>query len=98
MYNPYSKGRWYRVFLESNGTAVTATEKDLDISFSGANIKMPANFVVVDAKYDIHTVAHDGAVTMAIDRISYADGSMGIGGPAAKAFDYGYVYIFGYFA
>lgn len=98
MYDPYVKGRWYRLFLESNGTAVTATEKDLDISFSGANIKLPAGFTCIDAKYDIHCVAHDAAVSMAIDRISYADGAMGIAGPVAKAFDYAYIYVFGYFS
>lgn len=30
MYKPFSKGRWYRVFIESNGTESTLKESDID--------------------------------------------------------------------
>ena len=31
-YNPFANGRWYRIFLESNGTNITLTEQDDNIS------------------------------------------------------------------
>lgn len=97
MYNPYNKGRWYRLFLESDGSKVTVTDSDLEVTLSGSNIKFPANFHIVDRKYDINCVEHDAVSNMIIDLIGYADGSQGIAGPVAKAFDYAYIYVFGYF-
>lgn len=97
MYNPFSKGRWYRIFMESDGTTSKITDSDLNVSLSGSNLKMPKGFHVVDTKYDINCVAHDAAVNMIIDLIGYADGSQGFPGPVAKAYDYAYIYVFGYF-
>lgn len=97
MYNPYSKGRWYRIFMESDGTTNKITDSDLEITQSGNNLKMPEGFHVIDKKYDIHSVAHDAQVTIAADLIGYADGSQGIQGPQAKAYDWAYIHIFGYF-
>ena len=34
MYNPFSKGRWYRFRIESDGTNITITESDI----SGATV------------------------------------------------------------
>lgn len=31
-YDPFANGRWYRIFLESNGTTITLTEKDDNIA------------------------------------------------------------------
>lgn len=98
MYNPYSKGRWYRIFMESDGSVQKITKSDIEASLSGNNIKMPKGFHIVDAKYDINCIEHDAAVNMIIDRVGYADGAQGIAGPVPKAFDYAYIYVYGYFA
>lgn len=29
-YDPFANGRWYRLFLESNGTNIKITEKDIE--------------------------------------------------------------------
>lgn len=97
MYNPHSKGRWYRIFMESDGTKQTIVESDINISLSGNNIKMPAGFHVLDTVYDINCIEHEGVANMAIDLIGYADGCEGIAGPIPKAFDYAYIYVFGYY-
>lgn len=97
MYNPHSKGRWYRIFMESNGTSQTIVEDDLGVTMHGNNINAPAGFHIIDTVYDINCVEHDGVANMAIDLIGYADGTEGIAGPIPKAFDWAYIYIFGYF-
>lgn len=96
-YDPYAKGRWYRFFIESDGSAITLTQSDLeDAVIASGRLKMPKGLHVVDAKYDIHTEA-GGSNTF--NHITYyaADGAQGVAVPGATAFDYGYVYIFGYF-
>lgn len=97
MYNPYVKGRWYRIFIESDGTDKKIIESDIEVTFSGNNIKMPEGFHVIDRTYDINCVEHDAATSIAMDVMSYADGTQGIVGPAAKVFDWAYIYVFGYF-
>lgn len=97
MYNPFNKGRWYRVFMESDGSKQTIVEDDLGCILHGNNIGTPEGFHIIDTKYDINCVEHDASVSMAIDLIGYADGTEGIAGPVPKAFDWAYIYIFGYF-
>lgn len=97
MYNPYNKGRWYRIFMESDGTKQTIIEDDLGCTLHGNNIGAPDGFHIVDVKYDINCIAHDASVSMASDWIGYADGTEGISGPVPKTFDWAYIYIFGYF-
>lgn len=97
MYNPYAKGRWYRIFMESDGTTQTIVEDDLGVTLNGNNINAPKDFHIVDTMYDINCVAHTGTANMAIDLIGYADGTEGIAGPVPKAFDWAYIYVFGYF-
>lgn len=97
MYNPFSRGRWYRIFMESNGTKQTIVDSDIEVSLSGSNLKLPKGFHVIDRKYDINCVEHDSAVAISMDVMGYADGTEGIAGPVPKAFDWAYIYVFGYF-
>jgi len=97
MYNPHAKGRWYRIFMESDGTKQTVVEDDLGITLNGNNINAPEGFHIVDTKYDINCIEHTGVASMAIDLLGYADGTQGIAGPIPKAFDWAYIYVFGYF-
>lgn len=96
-YNPYSKGRWYRFFIESDGVDVTLTESDLDGADIGSSrLKMPNKFHIVDAKYDFHSEV-GGSNTFNHTTYFSSDGAQGVSVPNANAFDYGYVHIFGYF-
>lgn len=97
-YDPYkTNGRWYRVFLESNGTAIQITESDIDVTLNGNYLNMPKDFHVVDRKYDINSIEHSGTVTIVPDVAGFADGTQGVITPVAKAFDWAYVYVFGYY-
>lgn len=96
-YDPYSNGRWYRVFIESNGTAYNITETDLDVTVAGTILKMPENFHVMDVKYDMNTISTGSAQSQTLQIYSASDGHQGINLPKVASFDYGYIYIFGHF-
>ena len=98
MYNPYSKGRWYRFFVESDGSAITITEKDLEGQISANYLQMPKDFHVIDTKYDVHTVAGGSAGNMQYVLRIYNDSSQAVELPAVDHFDYAYIYVFGYFS
>ena len=98
MYNPYSKGRWYRFFVESNGSAITITEKDLEAQISASYLQMPKDFHVIDTKYDVHTVAGGSAENMQYVLRIYNDNSQAVALPTVDHFDYAYIYVFGYFS
>lgn len=97
MYNPYEKGRWYRTFLESDGTTLKITDSDLDVSIQGNYLKFPKDFHILDTKYDMNSITHSGNAVITIDVMSFPDGAQGIAKPLATAIDYGYIYTFGYF-
>ena len=96
-YNPFCRGRWYRFFIESDGSTISITDSDLEVNHSSQYIQMPKGFHVIDTKYDIHTVEGSSAANMSYVLRTYNDGSQGIIMPGKDAFDYGYVYAFGYF-
>ena len=97
MYNPYNKGRWYRFFIESDGSDITITEADLTVQHSTQYMQLPENFHVLDTVYDINTVSGGTAANMSFVLRTYADGRQGVILPAKDNFDYGYIYVFGYF-
>lgn len=96
MYNPYNRGRWYRVNIKSDGSALTL-DGDIDCAVSGTYIKFPKGLHIVDCKYDLKSVPHSGNAVIAIDVMSYPDGCQGIARPLPAAMSEGYVYVFGYF-
>lgn len=91
-------GRWYQVFIESDGSAATITTIDDDIELaaivSNINLKLPANFSVLDYKMDIHADA-SGTYTPSIK--TYATDQESITLPPVAAYDYLTVYIYGYY-
>lgn len=96
-YNPYAKGRWYRFFIESDGESIKITEMDLEVQHSSSYLQMPEGFHIVDTKHDIHTVSGGNAANMSHVLRVYADGRQGVILPNKDNFDYGYIYVFGYF-
>lgn len=90
-----AKGRWYRFFIESDGTKGKLTESPMKNAALTSNIlKCDPNFHIVDTKLDVHFIA---SYTLTFTLRYYADGSQGIPVPAAANFDYAYVYVFGYY-
>lgn len=97
MYNPHERGRWYRLFIESDGTTALATNDDLGCIVTNSWLECPKDFHILEHKRDIHSVANGGLKTVnEVIRI-YADGSQGLAMPDVEKYDYMYIYIFGYF-
>lgn len=98
MYNPYAKGRWYRIFLESDGETVTVESDDLNITYSANYLVFPKGFHHIDHKYDISSnFTHES--TTGVNKVLrfMTDGSQAIEIPPKTHYDYLHLYVFGYF-
>lgn len=96
MYNPYAKGRWYRTFIESDGTA-KVTESDFpNASISSGALVCPAGLRIVDYLVDVHAIEPDSAKTWSKGIRTYAAGMQAVLLPDASTYDHGYVYVFAY--
>lgn len=92
MYNPYSKGRWYRFFVESDGNEYTLTTSDIeDTTIASTYLKLPKGYHILDRIYDINFT---GAASITDVIKSYASGEESVPLPQASGFDYGYIYVF----
>lgn len=95
-----SRGRWYEVFLESNGSAVSFTKGDIgsagSIVTADNTFAFPADFHLVDVKIDVNTDTGTEKWWQHRTRM-YANGSYGIELPSADNFDYLTIYAFGYY-
>lgn len=98
-YDPYANGRWYRVFLESDGTKVTITDSDFEDSVISGNsvILTKKPFACNNLYFNPHIVT--GGNTTFIPSISYRSGTsenniaINYGNPSA--FDYCEIFVFG---
>lgn len=90
-------GRWYKIFIESTGSAIKITNSDIHVEASGNSLKFPEGFQIVDTLYDIHSIPHSGIAQITVDLRGFADGTQGIFMPEASAFDYADIYVFGHY-
>lgn len=92
------KGRWYKIFLESDGTNITQTTSDIDGSVvSNTAITLPAGFTPVSYEIDAH-IDITGAQSSISKKVTYTTSgktTLAIMGPTV--FDYANVYVYGYF-
>lgn len=96
MEKTFNKGRWYRFFVESNGSSVTLSEKDnIDASIVNNKLILPKDFTVAACFNELHCIE---AAEANVCRIVYdTDGLTKVELPA-KNFDHGYIYIRGFFS
>lgn len=96
MKKPFTKGRWYRFFVESDGTTVTLSEKDkINASIENNKLILPKDFTVAACFNELHCIKASEAN---VCRIIYdIDGLTKVELPA-KNFDHGYIYIKGFFS
>lgn len=96
MEKPFTKGRWYNFFVESDGTTVTLSKKDnIDASIKNNKLILPKDFTVAACFNELHCIE---AKEANVCRIVYdTDGLTKVELPA-KNFDHGYVYIRGFFS
>ena len=98
MYNPYAKGRWFRVFIESDGNTPTITDSDIPVENSTQYIKFPKDFHVIDVKYDVNSTAGETVANMDVATRYYNDNAQAVSLPPVAHYDYMYLYVFGYYA
>lgn len=96
MEKPFTRGRWYRFFVESDGTTVTLSEKDnIDASVENNKLILPKDFTVAACFNELHVIEASEAN---VCRIVYdTDGLTKVELPT-KNFDHGYIYIRGFFS
>lgn len=91
---PYEeKGRWYHFFVESDGSALSLTTKDINASVSGSYLQMPADYQIIDYKVALHVDAAS-AVSFTPGIRLYSNGTQGAILPAASSIDYADVWVF----
>lgn len=92
------KGRWYHVFVESDGNAYTLTVSDIEgTTINGTHLKTVDGFHVVDFKYDISSEVGGTASGLTHATYLFADGVQGISLPPKAMFDACHIWVFGYF-
>ena len=96
MYNPFSKGRWYRFFIKSTGTEITLTKSDIEgAAIENGVIVLPVGYRVIDVVTDINSIAGgSGYPTEYGNKVITGDGRQGYLLPDAEKFDYGFIYLF----
>lgn len=94
---PYDiQGRWYKVFLESTGSAHKITSTDIDGAYvSGNYLFLPEGWHLVDFKIDMNNVA-TAAANLSLNIRLNTGGVTGVTIPTPAQYDYMDVYIFAY--
>lgn len=98
--NPYAlKGRWYRAFIESNGSIDILTTSDLaDCDITLTHLLLPSKFKVITHMCDFHFTDDVGSAPQYKYTYDAENKQYGIKIPVnPDKYDYGYIYFFGYF-
>lgn len=96
MYNPFSKGRWHRFFIENDGGTHKLSESDLEgVAIASGHLNMPEDFHIVDFKVDVNSTAGT-AHTFGLSGYFNSNGRQGITLPSTDNYDWCYIYVFGY--
>ena len=93
----YNKGRWYRIFIESDGTNYVLHENPIVLEFSANHLKLKEKFHVVNYEHDYTFTTIENAVSIDDGLYLYADGSVALNVAKANTFSSAYLYVFGYF-
>lgn len=93
----YSKGRWYRIFVESDGTNYVLHENPIALEFSANHLKLKKGFHVVNYGHDYAFITTENTVSIDDGLYLYADGNVALNVAKANTFSSAYLYVFGYF-
>lgn len=94
---PYNKGDWYKVFIESNGSERIITTSDLDgAEIISDHLMCPKDFHVVQFMPDINGTATGSDYDFYLIQRYSTDNRVGFMLPDPDVFDYMDLYIFGY--
>lgn len=92
------KGRWYHVFVESDGSAATVSDHDEGFTptVSTVTLTMPAKFMVIDYVVAAHNDASSSSSFTKLVKFNSSN-VMTVNLPAVAAYDYADVWIFGHY-
>lgn len=93
----YNKGRWYKIFIESNGTDYVLHNNQIAEEFSSNHLKLKKGFHVVTYEHDYKFTTTDSATSIDDGLYLYADGTVSLNVAKANTFSSAYLYVFGYF-
>lgn len=93
----YNKGRWYRIFIESNGTDYMLHNNQITTEFSSNHLRLKEGFHVVNYSSDYKFTSTENAVSIDDGLYLYADGTVALNVAKANTFSSAYLYVFGYF-
>ena len=93
----YNKGRWYRIFIESNGTNYVLHKNQITTEFSSNHLKLKKGFHVVTYEHDYTFITTDSATSIDDGLYLYSDGTVSLNVAKANTFSSAYLYVFGYF-
>ena len=106
MYNPFSKGRWYRFVIESDGNNVTLTESDIvgtvikslgePVAVSQNIVTLPVGYRALSAVSDINFNASSLSATTFCVLGADSEGKQNCVIPPAAMFSNMELYIFAY--
>lgn len=95
MYKPYSVGRWYRFFIESDGINYTLTNSDIeDAAIVNNALVLPEGYRVMDVVTDINSIVNAAGNASQGNKIITDDGKQGYLLPDVTTFDYSFIYVF----
>ena len=92
------QGRWYHLFIESDGTDPTITTSDIeDAGFdSDGYLLMPEAFKIVDTKFCINCVGTEANLFEPAYMLIGTAEQIGVAMPDVDSYDYLDLWIFGY--
>lgn len=96
--NPYKiKGRWYRFLIESDNSSYILTESDMEgAKVQSIGLSFASGFNPINIQYNMHFIGQSTTVYGLTPKVS-STGWKYYPLPAVTSFDYGEVYVFGYF-
>lgn len=91
-----AKGRWYQVFIESDGSSYSVTHSDLPVTVSAGSstVYLPSHYRILDYKVDINQTA-DSVLTFK-QSMKLDNDKQGVIIPGVATFDYLTAWIFAY--
>lgn len=94
MYKPLDKGRYYRFFVESNGSAYSLTDADIEeATISSTYLMLPKGYKVLDTVYDVTSTTATAANMSSVIRFG-SDGAQGVALPPKANMTDAYIYIY----
>lgn len=92
----YDKGRWYRIFIESDGSSYKVHNNTITEKISENHLKFKKAFHVVTLEIDYTFTKNSGASVVESGLYLYADSTLAVNLVTPDKFTSACMYVFGY--